>query len=293
MSEPIIDAHLHLWDLDNPWYPGLKQMADALSQPGLYSTFLIDDYRRAAGDLRVERFVHVSAVTAPGTYLDELRWAVERADADGLDMRFVGTVDPSLTPSEITGELDRQREITDKLAGIRVLYEFEPDSVAAATVLSWLERTGLVFDLVTAPDAMTDWLKTLSRYPGLRVVLEHTGWPAGTTADDQVAWLDAIGRCARDTSASCKVSGLGMTTLDLTQNTLRPWVERAIEVFGWDRVIFGSNIPIEHMAGTYTQLQDSLDGILASATPDQRRKFYHDNAFSTYGFEAQTVGAER
>lgn len=285
MTRKVIDAHVHLWDLTNPWYPGLKAMADNLDRPDLYRDFGLDDYRSAAGDQPVDAFVHVSAVTSPGTHIDELAWVTKVATKAGVDMRYIGTVDPTASAPEIVADLDRQLELTPDLVGIRVLYDFAPDSQAAATVLGWLTEHEKVFDLVTDPATMSAWVDRLATFDGLSVVLEHTGWPSGTDPAAQVEWLDAISLCARDTGARCKLSGLGMTTLDLSENALRPWLERAVDVFGWDRVIFGSNIPIEYMAGSYGELQQTLAAVFAGVADDDLDKFYYRNAASVYRLE--------
>lgn len=285
MVDQVVDAHVHLWDLSHPWYPGLQAMADSLGRPDLFPDFGLDEYAHAAGSFPVDRFVHVSAVTAPRAYLDELRWVSGLAEARGVDMRFVGTVDPTLSEVEIRTDLDAQLATTEHFRGVRVLYDFAADSPAAQTVLRWLDDHGLVFDLVTHPDTMGEWIRTLADFPALTVVLEHTGWPTGTDNAARAAWLDSITACARSTSAQCKLSGLGMTTLDLSAGALRPWLEPAIEAFGWERVLFGSNLPIEHMAGRFRDLIDSLDTIVGEAAASEQDRFYRANALTVYGFE--------
>ncbi|WAC57517.1 amidohydrolase family protein [Gordonia sp. SL306] len=285
MPDHVVDAHVHLWDLNHPWYPGLQAMAESLGQPELYSDFGLDDYSKAAGSFPVEKFVHVSAVTAPRTYLDELRWVSTVASDHDVDMHFIGTVDPTLPEAELLADLDAQLAVTPHFRGIRVLYDLPPESSSARTILHWLDDHELVFDLVTHPDTMDDWLRTIGEYPDLEVVLEHTGWPTGVDDDARTAWRRAIADCAQRSRASCKVSGLGMTTVDLSASALRPWVEPAVDAFGWDRVIFGSNIPIEHMAGRYAELVESLDSIIGAATPDEQDCFYRRNAVRVYGFE--------
>lgn len=169
-----------------------------------------------------------------------------------------------------------------RFRGARVLYGLEPDMPAARTLLGWLEREGHVFDLVIQPPAMRGWLDALEGYPDLTVVLEHTGWPAAVDEDGYAAWADAMTLFTERTGHLCKISGLGMATFDLSPKTLRPWVEKAVELLGWDRVAFGSNIPIETMAGTYDQWRAALGEILGGASPDELDKFYATNARRAY-----------
>lgn len=278
----VVDAHVHLWQPSrHHWYPGLRAFADQLDRPDLYGDFGLVDYREAAGDLPVTGLVHVSAVTEPRAYLYEAGWVEALADAEGLDLVFIGTVDPTLPEAALVGDLEEQAR-SPRFRGVRVLQGLEPGSSAARTVLDWLEQRDLVFDLVTSPAQMVDWIVELHRHPDLRVVLEHTGWPAGVGTEDRAAWREAVTACAAQTAAACKVSGLGMVTGDLSEPALRPWVECAIEAFGWDRVLFGSNIPIERMAGEYAALRGSLDAILAEAAPGERSRFWADNAERVY-----------
>jgi predicted TIM-barrel fold metal-dependent hydrolase len=164
------------------------------------------------------------------------------------------------------------------------LYGLEPGSDATKTVLSWLQAHRLIFEVSSQPDKASEWLDVLRRYPELNVVIEHTGWPAGTDPFSRSAWESAISSYAAQTSALCKISGLGMTTRDLSEDALRPWIEKAVDVFGWDRVAFGSNIPIEHMGGTYVELQQSLGSIIGAAAEHEQRKFWATNAERVYSF---------
>lgn len=280
----VVDAHMHLWKVtEHPWYPGLRQMAEQLGLDTLYRDFLPGDYRTAAAGLEVSKFVHVTAVTEPRTYLAETRWVQDTADAHDLDLVMVGTVDPALPDRDIVADLEEQAA-HPRFRGARVLYGLEPDTSAARTLLGWLEGHGHAFDLVIQPPAMDAWLRTLEAYPNLTVVLEHTGWPASADEAGHAAWLSAMTQFAERTNYVCKLTGLGMTTLDLSATALRPWIEQAIELLGWDRVAFGSNMPIETMAGTYEQWTRTLEEIIGGASPDEKQRFYAANAERVYRF---------
>lgn len=280
----IIDSHIHLIDVEaHDWYPGLKVWGEAVGKPDLYQTFTLQDHRDQAGaaGIQLDGFVHVSATTKPGAYLDETRWVSALADAEDLRLALIGTVDPALSPTEIVAELDEQAG-HDRFRGVRVLYGFEPDSAAASAVLSWLADHDAVFDLVINPDAMTGWLDRLRRTPELRVVLEHTGWPAATDEAGRRAWEQAMERFAGETEAPCKLSGLGMVTRDLGYDSVGPWLERAVELLGWDRVMFGSNMPIETMGGSHPQLIESMQRLTDGVDQAEAAKFWGGNAAASY-----------
>ncbi|PYE19478.1 putative TIM-barrel fold metal-dependent hydrolase [Williamsia limnetica] len=283
MSTPVVDAHVHLWEVSRrDWYPGLEDFATSVGTD-LYRDFLIDDYRSAAGDFDVKKFVHVSAVTKPGSYLDETEWIDAYAGERDLDLVIIGSVDPTLAAGKLMTDLERQAAST-RFRGVRVLYGLQPGSEAAKTVLSWLQAHNFIFEVSSQSDTAADWIEILRRYPELDVVVEHTGWPVGTDPFSRSTWEAAVSAYATETNALCKISGLGMTTRDLSAAVLRPWIEKAIDVFGWDRVAFGSNIPIEHMAGDYAQLQESLETIIGGAAEHEQVRFYSANAERVYKF---------
>lgn len=282
MVTGVVDAHMHQWQVsEHDWYTDLKPFAEQTGAPGLYADFLPADYRAAAGDLPVDKFVHVSATTATRAYLDEIRWVDGLADREGLDLVMIGSVDPGLDGDAIVADLDEQANYA-RFRGIRVLSGLEPESGAAATISSWLQRHDYVFDLVTGPESMQRWLDVLADYPRLPVALEHTGWPSRTDDEGFQAWHRAIRCCAERPGIACKVTGLGMATTDLSVDALRPWIETAIAEFGWDRVMFGSNMPIETMAGTYRQWIATLETLLGEASDTEQHRFYTDTAARTY-----------
>lgn len=282
-STTVIDAHVHWWHLsEHDWYPGLPAWAEALPPgvgDGFNRDFDLTDYR-AIVPMDVSGFVHVSAVTTPGTYLDELAWVDRQADAQQVDVRIIGTIDPSQSEAQMRADLEAQAQ-SSRFAGVRVLYGFPSDSPAVAPVLGWLAEHDLVFDLTCHPAEIEGWVQALTAFPDLRVVLEHTGWPEGT--DDLEAWRSAM-RLASHTPLSCKVSGLGMALMDVSRDALRPWVDSAVEIFGLDRLIFGSNLPIETMGGSAIDLVESLDELLAGASAAELDGFWGGNAQATYGF---------
>lgn len=286
MTTTVVDSHMHLIDVtSHDWYPGLQVWADQLALPDLYRDFGVDDYRAAAAaaGLDVAKLVHVSATTKPRAYLDEAAWVDEVADRHGLDLVAIGTVDPTLDDAQLRADLDQQAR-SPRFRGVRVLDGLPPDSAAARTVLDWLAGRDLTFDLVTNPGELPGWTATLARYPDLTVVLEHTGWPTGTDEASRRDWDAALAAFTAATGerALCKLSGLGMVTRDLGEATLRPWLDRAIELFGWDRVLFGSNMPIETMGGTYADLAAALAAVVGGATPEQQAAFYRTNAERAY-----------
>lgn len=273
-----IDSHVHFWKVsEHDWYPALRPFAEAVGSETINVDFTPDDYCRDSAGLDVHAFVHVSATTAPGAYLQEAEWIDALADEHGLDLVMIGTIDPDSDAYQIRADLDQQAQ-SPRFVGARVFPGIAPDSAAAGVLLDWLDANGKIFDLVTDPSGAAAWAGKLQEYPRLKVAIEHTGSPAPAEEDAFEAWRSVMQQLAERPGTMVKVTGLGMVTGTLDAETLRPWISTVIDIFGWDRVMFGSNVPIETMAGTYADWTATLSEILSEATPEDRAKFYEHNA---------------
>ncbi|WP_196054884.1 amidohydrolase family protein [Nocardia aurantiaca] len=281
-SMPIVDAHMHLWDTSaHAWYPGLARFVDA-GRPEIAQNFLLADFDRGIGDLEVAGLIHVSATTAPRAYLDEIRWVDGIAAADARPFAIVGAVDPTLDRADLIDHLDQQAR-TARFRGVRVFEGLSPNTPAADAIASWLQDHDGVFDLVTKPGEILDWIDFLAGYPDLRVVLEHLGFPQGHSSDARNAWHNAISLAAKETQWLCKLSGFGLICRDLAWPTLEYWLESSVSLWGWRRLMFASNMPVDSMAGTYTELVSAIDHIVTTDATDQEAEFfYRTNALDTY-----------
>jgi len=279
--DSIVDAHVHWWDVEkNPWYEFIRSV-DETEGTNLHRNYLPADYRRSIGDAHVDKVVHVSAVVGTQRYLDELRWLDGVAEDSGFEVRCVGSVDPTLDAAELEAHLDAQLE-GGRLRGIRVLGGLEPEGEAARTLADWLIQHDLVFDLVCRPDTLERWTRFVADRPRLRVVLEHTGWPLGVDQASYRAWERSLTDFAHGTAAAVKISGLAMVTREIGVAAIRPWIECCLDRFGWDRVLFASNFPVDGVGGSYADLLHVFDEVLKEASSEQRQEFFAGNAERIY-----------
>jgi len=285
----IIDSHVHFWDLDaHQWYPQLHGWAEYLGRPGHFRNHLPADYAQAQDAYDVAGLVHVSATTAPHAYLDEAAWLEPVLASFPGHAVMLGTVDPELSSAEIVEHLDRQGA-SARFRGLRVFEGLQCGSEAARTILAWLDEREAVFDLVTGAQDFAAWADFLAGYPRVRVVLEHLGSPAG--ADDLAPWTEAMHRAADTTDWVCKFSGLGMILPDLTVASVEPWLDAAVDAWGWERLAYGSNMPIDTLADSHARLAATVRELVAAkADPGQARAFFHDTANTAYAVTSIPAG---
>jgi L-fuconolactonase len=145
---------------------------------------------------------------------------------------------------------------------------------------------GIPYDMLVHTRHLKHVATVAKECPELPLVVDHLAKPP-IAASDLDQWSREIRRVAGYRNVSCKISGL-VTEADVrnwTNEDLRPYVSRAVELFGPGRLIFGSDHPVCLLAASYKQVLDSaleLLGHLGDASIDN---IFRRNAISFYKLE--------
>lgn len=279
----IIDAHHHLWTLGAAGLDWLE--GDALAP--IRRTFDVADAGRVLGACGVRASVLVEARSS----LDETQEMLAlAARPDTLPIAVVGWVD---VLGDVASQVDelRDRPDGDRLVGIRHQTQGEDtdwltrDDVRAG--LAAVADAGLVFDLVVRPEQLPACRSTAAALPGVHFVLDHLGKPPiAAGGDAMAAWHDHVVALAEQPNVVAKVSGLA-TEADWgtwTEADLAPVVDAAVDAFGPDRILLGSDWPVcELAADAVTTLQTVRR--LVEDQVDDAAGFLGANAVRTYGLD--------
>jgi L-fuconolactonase len=167
-----------------------------------------------------------------------------------------------------------------RFRGIRCSINFEPDPDwllrdDVGEGLALLERRGVPFDVVSVRRRHLEIVPILAaRYPGLPMVLDHLSKPPIKKDADWVAgWRASLAAAAACPTVFAKVSGLFPARGPLDEWTvgdIRPFFEFALETFGPDRLMYGSDWPISVLAGGYQRVWDGLSVLLGELSADER-----------------------
>jgi L-fuconolactonase len=212
----IADAHVHFWDparLHYDWLDG------ALRRP-----FLPSDYDGGADAL-----VFVQADCRDDEGLAEVAWA-----------ESLGAVSAIVAFAPLERSLDLP--VRPLVKGIRRLLQGEPDALfdAVAPGVRRCGELGLVFDACVTRDQLPRLVELARDCPGTTIVLDHLGKPR---APDP--WREDLARLAELPNVRCKLSGLEAELgPEWTLRQVRPFLEYALEVFGPERCLYGSDWPL-------------------------------------------------
>lgn len=235
----IVDTHLHCWDrslFDYAWLEGTD----------LPYRFTPDDVDSDSADIRA---VFMEADRRADQASAEAEWALGLTSSRPP---VVAAVAHAPLGDGAVPELLRLAEVPG-VTGIRRLLQDEPLDFFCddrfLTDLRAVGTAGFVFDACVRSHQLQELARTARSAPGTVVVLDHLGKPAGQDPAEALRgeWIEGIRALAACSNVVVKVSGLLPPTAPV--ETVRPWVTAALEAFGPDRAVVGSDWPVSRRRG--------------------------------------------
>lgn len=251
MSEGlVVDGHAHVWMLDGdeyPWRPAFGYVPDAEAAPEA----LLAEMDRCG----VTRTVLVQ----PSVYGPDHRFLLDTVRRHPNRFVPVGLVDP-VEPELADLAVSLVRE--DGCAGLRVNLSLDVGRAATqAGAPGWadLEGLGVPICLRAAPAHHELVVQILSRHPGVRLVVDHLGLPDPKATELAIAQLREL---ARFPNCLLKVAGLArLSGAEPPYRDLWPVVQAALESFGAERMLWGSDFPLGQSDGAYPAAIEAIRGM--------------------------------
>ena len=279
-SFPIVDTHVHLWDIERLRYPWLA------SVPPLNRSQLLADYRRACGPVQVAKMVFVQCDCVPEQALAEAEW-VSGLARDEPRLRGI-VARASLELGDAVRSHLEQLTTLPLVKGVRRLIQGEPDPEFCLQPkfvrgVQLLHAHGFSFDLCIKHPQLANTIKLVRQCPDVSFVLDHIGKPdiKGGQLDP---WRAELRELSRMENVWCKLSGLA-TEADhakWTATDLRPFIDHVMTCFGPGRVMFGSDWPVSTLATDYPRWVATLDEALRGCSAEELQQIYVRNAGAFY-----------
>lgn len=277
-----VDSHQHFWDLsksefDYAW----------LSAPGnevINRSFLPEDLASRITQVGIDKTVFVQTQHD----VRENKWALELAASNPFIAGVVGWVDLA---SEQCEEQLLQFIHNPKFVGIRHITQDEPDvdfiiRDEVIRGLRVLEKHQIPFDLLFYVQHVHH-AKTVARLlPDLPLVIDHISKPQ--IKDGRLDnWTQHIQDAAKFNNVFCKLSGM-ITEADWQEwkpADLKPYVEVALDAFGAERCMFGSDWPVCELAGSYGQVHDALCEVIGPLSNAEMDRLFGGTAIEFYNLQ--------
>ena len=280
VSVPIVDAHVHLYDTRRFAYAWMKDV------PKLNKPHLPADYRAAIGKAPVEQIVFVEVWIDTPHQMAEAEW-VSGLFESVPELRGIVAAVALEEGAGAEGALARLAEM-EHVKAVRRLIEFEPDvdfclQPGFVDGVRLLAKYDLSFDICVKHVQLANAVELVRRCPDVRFVLDHIGKPP-IRAGEFDPWRADLRALAALPNVCCKISGV-ITEADhdnWTREQLRPYLDHAIEMFGIDRVMFGSDWSVSELTHRYEEWVDIVEWTMSGSAESETRKLFRDNAISFY-----------
>lgn len=274
-----IDSHQHFWRFNprrDAW------ITDAMAV--LKRDFLPEDL---LPELRTNGIDGCLAVQADQSE-NETRFLLELAACHSEIKGVVGWVD-----LRAPDHLERLQYFSQfgKLRGFRHIAQSEPDDTFLlrkdfVAGIAQLARFGFTYDILIYPRQLPAAIELVALFPKQRFVIDHMAKPSIRTAELE-PWAGLMRKFAGHQNVYCKVSGL-ITEADWERwraDDIQPYLDVAFDVFGCERLMFGSDWPVCLLAGSYRQVKELIWRYVSSMPAGTQERIFGLNAMDFYGLK--------
>ncbi|WP_144876052.1 amidohydrolase [Microbacterium sp. 1.5R] len=293
---PIIDSHHHVWDLGLGRHPWLMPEVRVPHRYGDYERikhdYLPADYLNDIAGTGVVASVYMEAEWQPGDAMGEVQIVERYREQSGVPGAMVAQAwldapdaaerltELAAVPSvkSVRHKPGGAASPAERRQGVRTL--LDDDRWRAGYAL--LAERGLHFDLQTPWWNLVDARRLADDFPDTTLVVDHAGVLAARDADTVAAWRAALEDIAAAPNVVVKASGLCVEGEPWTVESNRGPIGDLVRIFGAERVMFGSNFPVDGMFIDFRGLVDGYRQILSAFDPHEQRAVFHDTAQRVY-----------
>jgi len=277
-----IDAHQHFWHYDPAHH---VWMTDAMAV--LRRDHLPDEL---APLLEAAGFDGTIAVQARQR-VEETEWLLGLSDRHAFIRGVVGWVD--LRSPGLPDELERFAP-HPRLVGVRHVVHDEPDDhfmlrPGFRRGIARLREFGLTYDLLLFPRHLPVAVTLVDEFPDQPFVLDHVAKPA---IRDRLfsPWREDLGRLAERPNVFCKLSGMVTEARwnEWRPEDLWPYIDVALEAFGPERLMIGSDWPVCTLSGDYRSTVGVVVDCVGSLSPDERAGILGENCVRFYEIDERS-----
>ncbi|MBG30821.1 MAG: amidohydrolase [Opitutae bacterium] len=272
-----VDSHHHFWNYDPVEYSWMNEDMGVLKRD-----FGPSDLREEIEAAGIDGVVSVQASQT----LAETDALLEHAKTEEFILGVVGWF-PFAEAN--VAEIIEPYANNALLKGARHVVQDEPDDrfilgEAFNRGISCLKEFGLVYDILIYERQLAPSIEFVDKHPDLVFVLDHVAKPRiGDNAMEP--WAALMKQMAERPNVSCKLSGMATegNWENWTEEQLVSYMEVALDAFGPNRMMFGSDWPVALLAIDYQRWVGIVQEFISTLSADEQAAIEGGTACRVYG----------
>lgn len=273
-----VDAHQHYWQIDQFDYEWHKQV----NLPEMNRDYLPPNILPQMQALGIQYSVLIQADNS----MAETRWMLDLARRYPHIAGVIGWVD--LAAADVTDTLDRLAQ-EQFFKGIRPMPVPHEDWRPLRNGLQALAARGFTCDVLPREETLPSMLEMMRVHAETRFVVNHLAGlaliPGGVAP-----WTEQLKPLAVLPNVYMKFSAIqGLAEPPpISVETLQPYLDSALELFGTQRLIFASDWPVSTLTGPYTECINIMREVTARLSAVEQAAIWGETAITTYKLTLRT-----
>jgi predicted TIM-barrel fold metal-dependent hydrolase len=261
MTQQLIDAHLHLFNLAQGNYHWLKEKNPPFwPDKNIINQSFNEQDLKLTPSFELGGFIHIEAGFDNKQPWREISWLESHCK---IPFRSVAAVDLTLDKDAFIQQVDQLLSYKSVVGCRHILDEQAAEILQSNDIsnnLNYLASKQLSFDLqmpLTDKKSVDLLVKLLTSIPVLTIMINHAGWPPYQSDFKGKAWLDwqdAINTLSQFKQCAIKCSGWEMIDRNYSDDFIARVISSCIDAFGDNRVMLASNFPLNLFHQSYENL---------------------------------------
>ena len=278
----LFDTHVHLIYPNKLSYPWLSDV------PALNKPYDYEEYKITANRLGIEGCFHMEVDVSERDIKNETNMLEDlRNQTDSKIKGIISACRPEQQGFDVFLNWAAQKTI---IKGFRRVLHVVSDDVSQSSLfrenIKLLSNTDLTFDLCARADQLPIIEELIDECPNVKFILDHCGVP-DIKNDMFASWAASMKTISQRPNVTAKISGIiaygDAESWKLTD--IKPYFDHTVDVFGIDRIIWGSDSPVCKLGGGLPTWVGLTHTLTAEWSKTERQSFYRENAYKLWNMQ--------
>ena len=278
----LFDTHIHLIYPNKLDYPWLSEV------PALNKPYNYEEYEIVANRLGIDGCFHMEVDVGEEDIKNETIMLESLSERPGSKIKgIISACRPE--QQDFNNFLSWAAEKT-LIKGFRRVLHVVSDDVSQSSLfrenIKLLSNNDFTFDLCARADQLPIVEELIDACPNVKFILDHCGVP-DIKNDIFSSWAAAMKSISKRPNVIAKISGV-IAYGDAESwklSDIKPYFDHTVDVFGTDRIIWGSDSPVCQLGGGLPTWVGLTHTLTAEWSKSERQSFYRENAYKIWNMK--------